>query len=95
MIDTDTAISIGALLAAGASLVVSLRKKRGLPLAVIATQAVAYGEQMGETPDEKLRHALGAAKRLDEGDNGRRDWTDAQLRIAVEAELQKSKHPTQ
>ena len=41
----------------------------------------------GGTGEEKLRHALGAAKRLDEGDNGTRDWSDAQIRIAIEAAL--------
>lgn len=56
-------------------------------LASYAKQAVAYGEQMGGTNEEKLRHALGAAYKLDEGDNGKRDWSDAQIRIAIEAAL--------
>lgn len=56
-------------------------------LAAYARQAVAYAKQMGGTNEEKLRHALGAAKRLDEGDNGTRDWSDAQIRIAIEAAL--------
>ena len=58
-------------------------------LASYAKQAVAYAEQMGGTSEEKLRHALGAARRLDEGDNGKRDWSDAQIRIAIEAAVKK------
>lgn len=56
-------------------------------LASYAKQAVAYAEQMGGANEEKLRHALGAAYKLDEGDNGKRDWSDAQIRIAIEAAL--------
>lgn len=88
---TDLLASLVAVLASVVSLVVSLRKKRGLSLAEVAVRAVAYGEQMGKTPEEKLRHAIGAGQRLDAGDNGRRDWSDAQLRIAIEAEIQRSK----
>ena len=58
-------------------------------LASYATQAVAYAKQVGGTNPEKLRHALEAARRLDEGDNGQRDWSDAQLRIAIEAAVKK------
>lgn len=56
-------------------------------LAIYAKQAVDYAEQMGGTSSEKLRHAIGAGQRLDAGDNGKRDWSDAQIRIAIEAEL--------
>lgn len=59
-------------------------------LASYAKQAVAYAEQMGGTNEEKLRHAIGAAQRLDAGDNGKRDWSDAQIRIAIEAELSRA-----
>lgn len=88
--ETDTIMSIVSSLLAAAAVIISLRKKRGLTLTEIAVRAVAYGEQMGKSPDEKLRHAIGAAQRLDAGDNGKRDWTDAQLRIAVEAELNRA-----
>jgi regulator of replication initiation timing len=54
-----------------------------------ALQAVAYAEQVGGTNVEKLRHAIEAAQKLDAGDNGRRDWSDAQIRIAIEAALSK------
>lgn len=88
--ETGTIMSIVSSLLAAAAVIISLRKKRGLTLTEIAVRAVAYGEQMGKSPDEKLRHAIGAAQRLDAGDNGKRDWTDAQLRIAVEAELNRA-----
>ena len=54
-----------------------------------ALQAVAYAEQVGGSGAEKLRHAIEAAQKLDAGDNGRRDWSDAQIRIAIEAALSK------
>lgn len=89
--DIDTIMSIVSSLLAAAAVIISLRKKRGLSLTEIAVRAVAYGEQMGKTPEEKLRHAIGAAQRLDAGDNGKRDWSDAQLRIAVEAQVASKK----
>lgn len=61
-------------------------------LARIADEAVAYAEQMGGKAADKLAHALAAARRLDNDDNGVRDFTDAQLRIAIEAALQRMKH---
>lgn len=50
-----------------------------------AKQAVAYSEQLGGTGKEKLLRAVEAAQKLDAGDNGKRDWSDAQIRIAIEA----------
>lgn len=85
--ETDTIMSIVSSLLATAAVIISLRKKRGLSLTELAVRAVAYGEQMGKTPEEKLRHAIGAAQRLDAGDNGKRDWSDSQIRIAIEAAL--------
>jgi len=89
--ETDTIMSIVSSLLAAAAVVISLRKKRGLSLTELAVRAVAYGEQMGKTPEEKLRHAIGAAQRLDAGDNGKRDWSDSQIRIAIEAALARRK----
>ena len=86
----DIASGLAVLLAL-VSTVLTYRKRRGLTLAECAVRAVAYGEQMGKTPAEKLKHAIGAAQRLDAGDNGKRDWSDAQLRIAIEAEISRSK----
>jgi hypothetical protein len=85
-------LSVGAVVASVLALVVSIvRKHKVLSLSEIAIRAVAYGEQMGKTPAEKLRHAVGAAQRLDAGDNGVRDYSDAQLRVAIEAEINRAK----
>jgi len=86
-IDPHDAVSAVAVLSGAASLIVSLRKKRGLSLTEIAVRAVAYAEQLGGSAPEKLAHAIHAAQRLDAGDNGKRDFSDAQLRITIEAEL--------
>lgn len=89
--ETDTVFAALSSLLSVAAVVIAVRKKRGLTLAEVAVRSVAYGEQMGKTSEEKLRHAVGAAQRLDAGDNGKRDWSDAQLRIAIEAELNRGK----
>lgn len=51
----------------------------------IARMAVDYAEQMGGTPQAKLTHALAAFQKLDAADNGKRDYSDAEARIAIEA----------
>lgn len=56
-------------------------------LAEHARLGVDYAEQMGGTSRQKLAHALGASIKSDRGANGVQDWTDAQHRIAIEAEL--------
>jgi hypothetical protein len=89
--NTELIVSIISVVTSTVAVILALLKKKGLSLTEVAVRAVAYGEQMGETPEEKLRHAVGAAQRLDAGDNGKRDWTDAQLRIAIEAEIKRSK----
>ena len=63
-------------------------------LAKYADEAVAYAEQMcapGTHKRDKLRVALDACKLRDAGDNGKRDWTDAEHRIAIEAALARKK----
>lgn len=57
----------------------------------IASMAVDYAEQMGGAAEAKLRHAVNAAQRIDASDNGRRDYNDAELRIAIEAVLGRRK----
>lgn len=52
-----------------------------------AKLAVDYAEQLGGTSEEKLRHAYSCFVKLDEGDNGQRDWSDKDIRIFIEAEL--------
>ena len=56
-------------------------------LSSIAQRSVDYAEQMGGDSETKLKTAIAAAKRLDNDDNDLRDFTDAQLRIAIEAVL--------
>lgn len=56
-------------------------------LASHARNGIAYAERIGGTNEQKLRHAIGASILSDKGVNGRQDWTDAQHRVAVEAEL--------
>ncbi len=53
----------------------------------IARMAVDYAEQMGGDSKAKLAHALSAFQRIDAADNGRRDYSDAEARIAIEATL--------
>lgn len=52
-----------------------------------ARNGIAYAERIGGTNEQKLKHAIGASILSDKGVNGRQDWTDAQHRVAVEAEL--------
>ncbi len=79
-------LSVAALVVAFVAVLRSFRR-RDLSLTEIAVRAVGYAEQMGPGAYGKLNQALESAKKLDAGDNGRRDFTDAQLRIAIEAEL--------
>lgn len=60
-------------------------------LTAYAQKAVDYAEQLGGTKRERLQHALGAARDFDAGDNGQRDWTDTQLRVAIEAAVKLKK----
>jgi hypothetical protein len=53
----------------------------------LAAMAVDYAEQMGGDKSQRLAHAIGAAQRIDAADNGKRDYSDAELRIAIEAAL--------
>lgn len=64
--------------------------KRSLRLNELAMMAVDYAEQMGGTKQQKLAHAIGAAQRLDLKD-GKRDFSDAEIRIAIEATIARRK----
>lgn len=83
----EIVISIAALLASSASLAVAILKRRKPTLAAAVARGVAYAEQVGSTPEEKLRHACAAVIREDIGDNGKRDWPDHRVRQEVEALL--------
>ena len=84
-------LSCVAVLLAVVACVAAFRSNRGLSLTEIAIRSVAYGQQMGGNNMDRLRIALEAAKRLDASDNGVRNFSDAQLRIALEAELNRGK----
>ena len=83
----ELGLSIAACLLAAASLAVNLLKRRKPTLAGAVQRAVAYAEQVGKTPEEKVRHACHAVIREDLGDNGKRDWPDHRVRQEVEALL--------
>jgi len=53
----------------------------------LAKIAVAYGRARGGTALEVRRHCLGAFVLADEREDGRRDFTDAQAAVFVDAEL--------
>lgn len=58
-------------------------------LAGHARIGIAYAEQLGGSSRQKLLSAVGASIMSDKGKNGRQDWTEAQHRVAIEAELRK------
>jgi len=83
----DIASGLAVLLAA-VGFARSFRRKR-LTLAQIAALACDHGEH-AETrtmPRWKLAHEAGI--RLDNDDNGKRDFSDVQLRLAVDAEAKR------
>lgn len=51
-----------------------------------ASRSCAYAEKIGHKGD-KLEHALACFRALDESDNGRRDYSDKEARLAIEAHL--------
>jgi hypothetical protein len=63
--------------------------RRGRRRDEYAARAAAYAEQMGGAGEEKLRHALDCFRALDEADNGRRDYSDKEARLSIEAHLGK------
>jgi hypothetical protein len=87
----ELTLDISQLVLTAAVLVVALLRlgpsRRSRRRLEIAAMAVDYAEQMGGTNPEKLTHAIGAFQRIDLADNGKRDYSDAEARIAVEAIL--------
>ena len=87
----ETALDVTQILLGVVLLVVMLLKhgpsKRSRKREEIAMMAVDYAEQMGGDKAQKLAHALGAAQRIDAADNGKRDYSDAEFRIAIEVAL--------
>lgn len=85
------ALDIAQLVLTAAAILVAFLKlgpgKRARRREEIARMAVDYAEQMGGDARAKLAHALGAFGRIDAADNGRRDYSDVEARIAIEATL--------
>jgi hypothetical protein len=69
--------------------VFSVLRRRKLTLAQIAALACDHGAAAEGKTLPRWRLAYEAAVVLDEGDNGKRDYTDRQLRLAVDAEAAK------
>ena len=80
-----------AVLAAAASLLALARSfmRKKLTLQQIATLACDSGEHNESPTVPRWRISHEAAVRLDLDDNGRRDYSDAQLRLAVDAEAKR------
>lgn len=80
-----------AVIAAAAALVALGRSfmRKKLTLAQIATLACDSGEHNESPTVPRWRISHEAAVRLDESDNGQRDYSDAQLRLAVDAEAKR------
>jgi hypothetical protein len=89
--NSEIALSLGALVLSAASLAVATFKRRKPSLAAAVARGVAYGKAMGKTPGEALAHAVAAVQREDMGDNGKRDWPDSTIRFEVEALLHQGK----
>lgn len=85
------AIDIIQLLALGALIALTVVRmgpmRRTIRRQAIAKAAVAYAEQMGGTSEQKKLHALGYAQIIDKADNGKRDYSDAELSVEIEATL--------
>lgn len=64
-----------------------MRKK--LTISQIATLACDHGEHAETKTMPRWKLSYEAAARLDNDDNGKRDYTDAQLRLAVDAEAKR------
>jgi hypothetical protein len=64
----------------------SLLRRKRLTLSQLATLACDHGETAESKTLPRWRLAHEAAVRLDERDNGKRDYSDAALRLAVDFE---------
>ena len=85
----ETIVSIAAAVLAVVSVFLSFRKQRKLSLSEAARMGVDAAEQLLKAPGERLAFAISAVQRLDVAADGKRDWNDAQIRLAVEAEVRR------
>lgn len=61
--------------------------RRAIRRQAIAKAAIAYAEQLGGDAKQKKLHALGYAQIVDKADNGKRDFSDAELSVEIESTL--------
>jgi hypothetical protein len=87
----ETALAALSLLGSLVAVVLSFRKQRKLTLAQAAEMAVKSAEQLVKEPKDRLAFALDVVRKLDLAADAKRDWNDAQIRLAVEAEVQRGK----
>jgi hypothetical protein len=83
------AVSVVSLLLSGLALRLANRppaEPRTSVLRRVCAVAVGYAEKTGGSNEDKLRHAIDAARLLDQED-GKRDFSDSELRVGVEAAL--------
>lgn len=67
----------------------TFRKKRKLTLPEAAGMGVDSAEQLIKEPKDRLAFAMDVVRKLDVSADGKRDWNDAQIRLAVEAEVKR------
>lgn len=82
-------IAIAALLLATIATARAFYVQRGLSLTEIALRAIAIAQRHATNETDLRRYAYHAGQRLDAADNGKRDFSDAQIALAVDAELVK------
>jgi hypothetical protein len=91
MVITTLAVAVVGVVLDLAMLVVTLAKakpsRRARKREHYAQQAVAYAKQIGGSHEDKLRHAVESFRQLDMADNGKRDFSDGEIRLAIEAVL--------
>lgn len=84
-IDIIQILALGALIALTVVRMGPMR--RTIRRQAIAKAAVDYAEQLGGTAEQKKLHALGYAQIIDKADNGKRDYSDTELSVEIEATL--------
>ena len=87
----ETALAIASLLGSLAAVALSFRKQRKLSLEDAARMGVESAEQLVKEPKDRLAFAISVVQRLDVAADGKLDWNDAQVRLAVEAAVRRGK----
>jgi hypothetical protein len=87
----ETALAAISLLGSLVAVILSFRKQRKLTLEQAAAMGVDSAAQLIKEPKERLAFALDVARKLDLSADSKRDWSDAQIRLAVESEVARRK----